>query len=89
MCLHRSCFLSGPKGQLKDMFKKSRLLLTLLYLGSLIATLVLAFLLPENLKGLVLVTLVIQMFAYFLYTFSYVPFGQKILKKFCQCILTD
>jgi uncharacterized membrane protein YccF (DUF307 family) len=65
------------------MFKKSRLLLTLLYLGSLVATLVLAFLLPDNLKWLVIVSLGVQMVAYFLYTFSYVPFGQKILKKFC------
>lgn len=86
--LLRSCFLSGPKQQVKDMFKKTRWLLTLLYLGSLIATLLLAFLLPDNWKGLVLVTLIVQMISYFLYTFSYVPFGRKILKKFCQCILT-
>jgi uncharacterized membrane protein YccF (DUF307 family) len=70
------------------MFKKTRWVLTLIYLGSMIATIVLAFLLPEQWKGLVLVTLIVQMISYFLYTFSYVPFGRKILKKLCQCFLT-
>ena len=41
-----SCFLSGPQQQVKDMFKKTRWVLTLVYVGSLIATLLLAFLLP-------------------------------------------
>lgn len=69
------------------MFKKSRLLLTLLYLGAIVGTVVLAVLLPDNLKALVLIMLIIQIIAYYLYTFSYVPFGQKILKKCCQCLL--
>jgi hypothetical protein len=69
------------------MFKKSRLLLTLLYLGAIVGTVVLAIMLPDNLKALVLVMLIVQIIAYYLYTLSYVPFGQKILKKCCQCIL--
>jgi len=70
------------------MTKQSRLLLTIIYVGSMIATVVLAFLLPENLSSLVLVSLVIQIIAYFLYTLSYVPFGLKLLKKFCSCLLS-
>lgn len=79
----RSCFLATPKTQIKDMFKKTRWVLTLLYLGSIIGTLVMAFLLPDNLKGLVILMLVVQIITYYLYTFSFVPFGRKILKKCC------
>lgn len=89
LTLFSSCFLSGPKTQFQDMMKQSRLLLTILYVGSMIATLLLAFLLPENLKGLVIITLVIQMVSYFLYTFSFVPFGLKLLKKFCACLFSE
>jgi uncharacterized membrane protein YccF (DUF307 family) len=71
------------------MSKETRWVLSLLYVGSLIATLLLAFLLPERLKALVLVTLIIQMVSYFLYTFSFVPFGRRILRKFCDCMLAD
>lgn len=84
-----SCFLSGPRQQVKDMFKKTRWVLTLVYLGSMVATLVLAFVLPEKWGALVLVTLAIQMVSYFLYTFSYVPFGRTILKKFCACLMAE
>lgn len=65
------------------MFKKTRWVLTLLYLGSIIGTLAMAFLLPDNLKGLVILMLVVQIITYYLYTFSFVPFGRKILKKCC------
>lgn len=71
------------------MAKETRWVLSLLYVGSLIATLVLAFVLPDNLKILILVTLVVQIISYFLYTFSYVPFGRKIIKKFCQCLVSE
>lgn len=69
------------------MFKKTRWLLTLLYLGSIGGTIAMAFLLPDNLKGLVILMLIVQIICYYLYTFSYIPFGRKILKKCCQCIL--
>lgn len=87
MLIVRSCFLAGPKQQFKDMTKKTRLLLSILYVTSTIATLVLAFVLPENLKALVLVSLVVQIVSYFFYTLSYVPFGRKILAKCCECLI--
>jgi len=65
------------------MFKKTRWVLTLLYLGSIAGTLAMAFLLPDNLKGLVILMLVVQIICYYLYTLSYIPFGRKILKKCC------
>mmetsp|Transcript_12042 Transcript_12042/g.18080 ORF Transcript_12042/g.18080 Transcript_12042/m.18080 type:complete len:200 (-) Transcript_12042:193-792(-) len=42
--LSGSCFLSGPKSQLEKMFHDSRKMATILYLGSLVLTLVVAFL---------------------------------------------
>ena len=84
-----SCFLSGPKGQWKDMRKETRWVLTLCYLGTLVVTLVLAFVLPDNLKVLVLISLILQMISYFLYTLSYVPFGRRLLKKLCQCLISE
>jgi nitrate/nitrite transporter NarK len=85
--LSSSCFLATPITQVKDMFKKTRWLLTLLYLGSIGGTIAMVFLLPDHLKGLVILMLVVQIICYYLYTFSYIPFGRKILKKFCQCLL--
>ena len=81
--LSSSCFLATPKTQIKDMFKKTRWVLTLVYLGSIVGTIVMAFLLPDNLKGLIIIMLIIQIIAYYLYTLSFVPFGRKILKKCC------
>jgi len=87
--LYSSCFLSGPKTQWKDMWKQTRWALTICYLGTLVLTLVLAFVLPDNLKVLVLITLILQMISYFMYTLSYVPFGRRLLKKTCQCLFSD
>ena len=81
--------MSGPKTQWRDMWKQTRWALTLCYLGMLVLTLVLAFVLPDNLKVLVLVSMILQMISYFLYTLSYVPFGRRLLKKFCQCLFSD
>lgn len=87
--LASSCFLSTPKTQWKDMWKETRWLLTLCYLGFLILTLVLAFVLPDNLKVLVIVSMILQMISYFLYTLSYVPFGRKLIKRFCKCLFSE
>lgn len=80
-----SCFLSTPSGHLKDMKKKSRIIPSCLYIGSIILTIVIAV--ATQIKGLVLLFLVIQVFAYYWYTISFIPFGQKILKKLCQCCI--
>jgi len=80
-----SCFLSTPAGQWKDMKKKSRIIPSILYVSSIILTLVVA--LATNIKGLVLLFLIIQIFAYYWYTITFIPFGQKIVKKLCECCL--
>lgn len=80
-----SCFLSTPSGHLKDMKKKSRIIPSIVYVLSIILTIVVAVV--TQIKGLVFLFLVIQVFAYYWYTISFIPFGQKILKKTCECCI--
>lgn len=47
----------------------------------IIVTLVLGLALPENLSGLIFISVVFEIIAYFLYTLTYIPGGIKILKK--------
>jgi hypothetical protein len=82
--LFSSCFLATPKTQIKDMFKKARIWFTIAYLGSTVLTIVLACTLPERLRFLILISIVVQIASYFFYTLSYIPYGQKILGKFCK-----
>lgn len=76
-----SCFLSTPKGQWKAMKKKERRIASIIYISSIIATLVVAF--ATKIKGLVFLFLVIQMAAYYWYMITFIPWGQKIVKKLC------
>lgn len=66
------------------MTHQTRIILSGLYLGAIVLTLVLGLTLPENLTFLVFLSLIGQMVAYFFYTLSYIPFGWKILKKICR-----
>lgn len=81
-----SVFLSTPKGQWKAMTNKSRLVTSIVYVVSIILTLVIA--LTTNIKPLVFLFLAIQVLAYYWYTISFIPFGQKLAKgifKSCCC----
>ena len=80
-----SCFLSTPAGHLKDMKKKTRIIPSIVYILSIIWTIVVAV--ATNIKGLVFLFMVIQVFAYYWYTISFIPFGQTIIKKVCECCL--
>ena len=80
-----SCFLSTPAGHCKDMMKKHRIIPSCVYIISIILTIVIAV--ATQIAGLVLLFLVIQIFAYYWYTISFIPFGQKIVKKMCECCL--
>lgn len=77
-----SCFLSTPAGQFKAMKKKQRLIPSIVYVLSIILTVVIAV--ATEIKALVFLFLIIQVLAYYWYTISFIPFGQKILKKCCQ-----
>jgi hypothetical protein len=81
-----SVFLATPKGQWKAMTNKSRLVTSIVYVVSIILTLVVA--LATNIKPLVFLFLIIQVLAYYWYTISFIPFGHKLAKgifKSCCC----
>lgn len=78
-----SCFLSTPAGHCKDITKKQRIIPSSIYFLSIILTIVIAV--ATQIAGLVILFLVIQIIAYYWYTISFIPFGQTILKKVCEC----
>ena len=80
-----SCFLSTPSGHFKDMTKKTRIIPSVVYILSIILTIVIAV--ATQIRGLVFLFLVIQVLAYYWYTISFIPFGQKILKNACECCI--
>jgi len=80
-----SCFLSTPSGHWKAMKKKHRIIPSIVYIVSIILTIVIAIVTPV--KALILLCLLILLIAYYWYTISFIPFGQKILKKMCECCL--
>ena len=80
-----SCFLSTPKGHCKAMKKKERIIPSVVYITMIILTIVIAV--ATKVKGLVLLCVVILTIAYYWYTISFIPFGQKILKKICGACL--
>lgn len=69
------------------MVKRSRVLLTVLYLGLTLTTLILGLILPEGMTWLLFITLIGQVVSYFFYTLSYIPYGRKILGKCCKFLV--
>lgn len=76
-----SCFLSTPKGHLKAMKKKHRIVPSVLYIVSIILVVVIAV--ATHIKGLTFLFVVLCTFCYYWYTISFIPYGTKILKKCC------
>jgi len=74
-----SMVLASPKSQWKAMTSKSRRFTSLIYILSIIATVVVACVVPV--KAFTFICLGIQMCAYFWYSLSFVPCGQKTFKK--------
>lgn len=66
-----SFFLIGPAEQVRQMFAKQRVLLTLIYLGSIVATFIIV---NKNFNFVVVTSIVVvQCIAYLFYVFSYFP----------------
>ena len=80
-------FLFGPASQCKRMFKRGRLIATLLYLLTLIGTLVFCIFVYDDTQRwerlIVILLIVLQFCALFWYTLSYIPFGRALFKKIC------
>ncbi len=79
-----SVILVTPKKQWKTMTTKGRWLASLLYLLSIVATLVVACTVPE--KAFTYICLGIQVVAYYWYMLSFIPCGHTIVKKFCKSL---
>ncbi|MES1913088.1 MAG: hypothetical protein MHM6MM_005317 [Cercozoa sp. M6MM] len=77
-----SMFLMGPMKQLKRMFDKKRVIATVVYLVSLVLTLVVAFTIKN--PGLVVLCLIVQWIALFWYALSYIPYGRSAFKNCCK-----
>ncbi|KAL1921011.1 uncharacterized protein VTP21DRAFT_11646 [Calcarisporiella thermophila] len=78
-------FIVGFLKQLKTMFAPVRVVASVVYLGVLVATLVVAFTLQNAI--LVIILVIIQFVALVWYIASYIPYGRDILRKmFGSCI---
>ncbi|KAI9173222.1 hypothetical protein H9P43_007353 [Blastocladiella emersonii ATCC 22665] len=77
--LMSTSFLTGPAKQLKGMFDTKRRIASIVYLGALVTTLVVAF--TTKSAGLCLIFCLIQFLALFWYSASYIPFARDIIKN--------
>lgn len=72
-------FLMGPMKQCQSMMDSKRRTATLIYMASLVMTLLAAFLVKSRL--LCLVCIVVQYSALLWYSLSYIPYGQSMLMR--------
>ena len=83
-------FFVGPARQCKLMFKNIRLIATLLFIGSIIGTIVFVFFYDSKNhfwhKFVMLGLIVAQFAAMVWYVLSYIPFGRAAMKKIC-CVI--
>jgi len=79
VALSATFFLWGPKAQFKSMFKPIRAGATVIYLVTLILTLVLALTTKNGV--LVILSLAVQFCAMVWYAASYIPYGRALIKK--------
>ncbi|GMI13514.1 hypothetical protein TrVE_jg11287 [Triparma verrucosa] len=86
-----SMFLAGPKRQFKNMTDEKRRVVAIVYVISILSTLLVCFISMNNgLRIALLVTLLVTQFCALLwYTLSYIPYGRTMatacLKKNCLC----
>lgn len=67
------------------MFDSTRIIATCVFLGSMVATLVVAF--TTNVPILIFFLCIIQYLALFWYSMSYIPFARDAIQKGCtSCI---
>ncbi|KNE68473.1 hypothetical protein AMAG_12650 [Allomyces macrogynus ATCC 38327] len=72
-------FLTGPAKQVKNMFDETRRTATIVFLGVMVLTLVVAF--TTKLAILCLIFSLIQFLALFWYSASYIPFARAAIKR--------
>ncbi|RHZ68366.1 hypothetical protein Glove_295g39 [Diversispora epigaea] len=72
-------FIVGFKKQLKSMFAPVRWVASLIVIGAMIATLVVAFVLKSGILSLIMC--LIQFAAFLWYCASYIPYGRTIIRR--------
>ncbi|KAG0056596.1 hypothetical protein BGZ83_004378 [Gryganskiella cystojenkinii] len=77
--LFSTTFLIGPGKQIRTMFAPVRIVASIVYLGLIVVTLVMAFWTKNAILCLVLC--LIQFVALFWYSASYIPYGRAAIKK--------
>jgi len=84
--LFGTAFLVGPVRQFKNMKDPARLITTIIFMVSLVGTLVVAFTVQNDhlQRLLILVFILAQSISYFWYSLSYIPCGQSVFKKCCE-----
>eukprot|EP00919_Chromeraceae_sp_WS-2016_P077909 GHVR01184299.1.p1 GENE.GHVR01184299.1~~GHVR01184299.1.p1 ORF type:complete len:212 (-),score=33.20 GHVR01184299.1:138-773(-) len=80
MSVGATCFIVGPRRQLRNMSNKTRLIASIVFVGSLFLTLFFAF--RVQVPILVIVCMVVQWAAVWWYSLSYVPYGRRIASNF-------
>eukprot|EP01125_Pyxidicula_operculata_P014507 TRINITY_DN4836_c0_g1_i1.p1 TRINITY_DN4836_c0_g1~~TRINITY_DN4836_c0_g1_i1.p1 ORF type:complete len:170 (-),score=18.77 TRINITY_DN4836_c0_g1_i1:209-718(-) len=78
-------FWVGPQKQIKKMVKPHRLIATIIFVVSMVLTLVFAFAVP-TVSFLIVVFVIIQFVAFLWYTLSFMPLARRITKKICTKI---
>ncbi len=78
-----SLFLAGPVKQIKKMFEETRLIATIVYFITMIATFVVA--LALKIGWLTIICVIIQYLAMTWYGLSYIPFARNAIKRLAGC----
>ena len=88
-----SFFLFGPCSQLKRMFKKTRIVATIICLFCIVFTFIYALFIYSNESGIHKVVLWIliaaQYVSMFWYILSYIPFARTLCKTCCKCLIKN
>lgn len=88
-----SVFLCGPKRQFKSMFHETRKVTAIVYLSTILVTIIVCFIpivINSSVRLLVLLLLLlVQFFAYLWYSLSYIPFGRKTVKVWVKKVCGD
>ena len=82
-----SLFLSGPKTQCRKMFDKTRIVATVLYFSSIVATVFCCYYkgIPDKARvGVIVMCVVVQWTAMLWYTISFIPFARDYVCMVCS-----
>ena len=88
LTLFSTFFIVGPQRQLQKMRQDHRKLTSMVYLASMVLTLLLCCLQPFPLRGFVLLVCIsVQYCSLWWYTLSYIPFGRRTARSICDTCL--